>query len=60
MNGSPTFRARRVLEMAEKVREANGLITRALHQMEPDPPVRTPLRNAGRALGSRRELGDSI
>ena len=45
-----TFRERQVREMAEKAREANELITKALRPMIPDPPVRVFLVNAGRAL----------
>jgi|HubBroStandDraft_6_1064221.scaffolds.fasta_scaffold2292792_2 hypothetical protein len=46
MNVSPTFRERQVGDMAEKVREANELITKALRTMIPDPSA--PGR-AGRA-----------
>jgi hypothetical protein len=45
MNSSPTFRGRQVREMAEKVHEANELITKALRAMIPDPPVRAFLIN---------------
>jgi hypothetical protein len=40
MNDSPTFREHQVRDMAEKVRVANELITKALWAMIPDPPVR--------------------
>jgi hypothetical protein len=40
MNDSPTFREHQVHDMAEKVRVANELITKALWAMIPDPPVR--------------------
>lgn len=37
MNASPTFCERQVRDMAEKVREVNKLVTKALRTMIPDP-----------------------
>jgi hypothetical protein len=57
MNGSPTFRERQVREMAEKVCEANELITRALRRMIPDPR-RKVLVNAGQALNAAKVIAN--
>jgi hypothetical protein len=45
-----SFGERQVLDMVEEVRQADAVIGKALRAMIPDPPVRTFLVNADRAL----------
>jgi hypothetical protein len=49
---------RQVREMAEKVHEANELITKALRAMIPDPPVQAFLINAGQALDAAEVIAN--
>ena len=55
MNVSPTFRERHVGDMAENVREANELITKALWTMISDP-LRAWARRSSRNGRPQRSL----
>jgi hypothetical protein len=47
-----------VREMAEKLREANELITKALRAMIPDSPLRCFLVSPGRTLGAAKVIAN--
>jgi hypothetical protein len=55
MNGSPTFRKRQVRDTAEKVREANELITKALRAMIRIRGARVPGQCRSEARSGRRD-----